>query len=222
MIVERWNGVPFEEPYKKVRDMVRFLRDAFSGDKVSKTYDTFEIQGFRLGVRPEQKPPILVAALREGMLRLAAREADGAIINWLGPDDVPKVMSVLADAAGGEAREVVARIFVCPSENTEAVRAGARYAIAAYMNVPVYAAFQEWIGRAAAAPDQRKLAVVFDELEESLPAVLASRKEEGREFLAFLERQSRRVDLTKAQQNQLRALRDDLAESLGGKEERGH
>jgi len=147
VIVERWNGVPFVEPYKKVRDMVRFLRDAFSGEKVSKTYDTFEIQGFRLGLRPEQTPPILVAALREGMLRLAAREADGAIINWLGPDDVPKVTAVLADAAGGEERELVARIFVCPSENAEVVRAGARYAIAAYMNVPVYAAFQEWVGR---------------------------------------------------------------------------
>jgi probable F420-dependent oxidoreductase len=147
VIVERWNGVPFVEPYKKVRDMVRFLRDAFSGEKVTKTYDTFEIQGFRLGVRLEQQPPILVAALREGMLRLAAREADGAIINWLAPDDVPKVTSVIAEAAGGAEREVVARIFVCPSENTEVVRAGARYAIAAYMNVPVYAAFQEWIGR---------------------------------------------------------------------------
>jgi probable F420-dependent oxidoreductase len=147
VIVERWNGVPFVEPYKKVRDMVRFLRDAFSGEKVTKSYDTFEIQGFRLGVHPEKPPPILVAALREGMLRLAAREADGAIINWLGPDDVPQVMSVIADAAAGEEREVVARIFVCPSENIEAVRAGARYAIAAYMNVPVYAAFQEWIGR---------------------------------------------------------------------------
>jgi probable F420-dependent oxidoreductase len=147
VIVERWNGVPFVEPYKKVRDMVRFLRDAFSGEKVTKSYDTFEIQGFRLGVHPEQPPPILVAALREGMLRLAAREADGAIINWLGPDDVPQVMSVIAEAAAGEEREVVARIFVCPSENIETVRAGARYAIAAYMNVPVYAAFQEWIGR---------------------------------------------------------------------------
>jgi probable F420-dependent oxidoreductase len=147
VIVERWNGVPFVEPYRKVRDMVRFLRDAFSGEKVTRAYDTFEIQGFRLGVRPEQPPPILVAALREGMLRLAAREADGAIINWLGPDDVPKVASVINEAAGGEEREVVARIFVCPSENTEAVRAGARYAIAAYMNVPVYAAFQEWVGR---------------------------------------------------------------------------
>ena len=147
VIVERWNGVPFVEPYRKVRDMVRFLRDAFTGEKISKAYDTFEIQGFRLGVHPEQTPPILVAALREGMLRLAAREADGAIVNWLGPDDVPTVASVIAEAAGGEEREIVARIFVCPSENTEAVRAGARFAIAAYMNVPVYAAFQDWIGR---------------------------------------------------------------------------
>ena len=86
VIVERWNGVPFVEPYKKVRDVVRFLRDALSGEKVSHQYDTFKVDGFRLGVRPEHTPPILVAALREGMLRLAAREGDGAIINWLSPN----------------------------------------------------------------------------------------------------------------------------------------
>ena len=147
VIVERWNGVPFEEPFRKVRDMVRFLRDAFEGDKVSKVYDTFEIQGFRLGIRPEQAPRIVVAALREGMLKMAGRESDGAITNWLGPDDVPQVAAALAEGAGGEDRELVARIFVCPSENAEVVRAGARRAIAAYMNVPVYAAFQEWLGR---------------------------------------------------------------------------
>ena len=147
VIVERWNGVPFEEPYKKVRDVVRFLRDAFSGEKVTKQYDTFEIQGFRLGIRPEQTPPVVVAALREGMLKMAGREADGAITNWLGPDDVPTVAAALREGAGGEDRELVARIFVCPSENADVVRAGARRAIAAYMNVPVYAAFQEWLGR---------------------------------------------------------------------------
>jgi probable F420-dependent oxidoreductase len=147
VIVERWNGVPFVEPYKKVRDMVRFLRDAFSGEKVTRAYDTFEVQGFRLGVRLDQTPPILVAALREGMLRLAGREGDGVIVNWLAPHDVTRVAGVVRDAAGGDEREVVARIFVCPSANTEVVRAGARFAIAAYMNVPVYAAFQEWLGR---------------------------------------------------------------------------
>ena len=147
VIVERWNGVPFEEPYKKVRDVVRFLRDALSGDKVSQRYDTFEVQGFRLGVRPEQPPPILIAALREGMLRLAGREADGAIINWLAPEDVPTVVGVVNGAAAGAEREIVARIFCCPSENSEVVRAGAKFAIAAYLNVPVYAEFHRWLGR---------------------------------------------------------------------------
>jgi alkanesulfonate monooxygenase SsuD/methylene tetrahydromethanopterin reductase-like flavin-dependent oxidoreductase (luciferase family) len=98
-------------------------------------------------VRPEQTPPILVAALREGMLKLAGREGDGAIINWLSPDDVPKVAAVVRDAAGGEEKEIVCRIFVCPSENADVVRAAGRFAIAAYLNVPVYAEFHRWLGR---------------------------------------------------------------------------
>ena len=147
VIVEKWNGVPFVEPYKRVRDVVRFLHDAFTFEKVTKQYDTFKVDGFRMSIRPRVKPTILVAALREGMLRLGAREADGVIINWLSPEDVRKVVSVVHDAAEGAEREVVARIFVCPSENTEVVRAGARFAIAAYMNVPVYAEFHRWMGR---------------------------------------------------------------------------
>ena len=147
VIVEKWNGVPFVEPYKRVRDVVRLLHDAFTFEKVTKQYDTFKVDGFRMSIRPRVKPTILVAALREGMLRLGAREADGVIINWLSPEDVRKVVSVVHDAAEGAEREVVARIFVCPSENTEVVRAGARFAIAAYMNVPVYAEFHRWMGR---------------------------------------------------------------------------
>ena len=147
VIVERWNGVPFEEPYKKVRDVVRFIKDALEGEKIKKSYDTFEINGFRMAIQPEHKPPVLVAALREGMLRLAGREGDGAIINWLSADDVAKVVPIVTDAAGGDDREIVARIFCCPSENTEVVRAAAKFAIAAYLNVPVYAAFHDWLGR---------------------------------------------------------------------------
>lgn len=178
VIVERWNGVPFENPYKRVRDMVRFLRDALSGEKVSASYDSFTIDGFRLGVRPEVRPPILVAALREQMLRLAGRESDGAIINWLAPEDVPTVAGVVSDAAGGERREIVARVFVCPSDNSEVVRSAARFAIAAYLNVPVYARFQEWLGRgpalqgmwdAWAAGDRKAaLAEISDEVVDAL------------------------------------------------------
>jgi probable F420-dependent oxidoreductase len=142
VIVERWNGIPFEEPYKRTRDVVRFLRLAFTGEKVDAEFETFRVKGFRLGRPPAVIPPILVAALRPGMLRLAGRQGDGAIINWLGPDDVPKVVAEV-----GPGKEIVARIFVIPSEDTDAVRAAGRRMVAAYLNVPVYAAFHEWLGR---------------------------------------------------------------------------
>ena len=93
------------------------------------------------------QPPILVAALREGMLRLAGREADGAIINWLSADDVQAGGADRAAGRGGSEKEIVARIFVCPTTDTDTVRGMAKFAIAAYLNVPVYAAFHEWLGR---------------------------------------------------------------------------
>lgn len=145
VIVERWNDIPFEEPYKRTRDMVRFLRSALAGEKVDQSYDTFQVRGFRLARPPAVTPPILVAALRPGMLRLAGREADGAVINWLGAGDVPKVVAEV-----GPGKEVVARVFVFPTEDRDTVRMVGRRMVAAYLNVPVYAAFHEWLGRGEA------------------------------------------------------------------------
>lgn len=145
VIVERWNGMEFDRPYARVRDTVRFLRSALSGEKVTETYETFAIRGFRLKTLPPEPVPILVAALREGMLRLAGREGDGAIINWLSADDVLRVAPIVRQF--GEDKEIAARIFVAPSTDTETVRNLGRFAIAAYLNVPVYRAFHEWLGR---------------------------------------------------------------------------
>jgi probable F420-dependent oxidoreductase len=149
VIVEGWNGIPFESPYERTRDMVRFLRAAMAGEKVSQEFDTFRVRGFKLRALPPEPVPILVAALREGMLRLAGREADGAIINWLSAEDVKTVAPIVQNAArDGGKREVVARIFVAPSADAASVRAAGKFAIAAYLNVPVYAAFHDWLGRA--------------------------------------------------------------------------
>ena len=141
VIVENWNGIPFDEPYKKTRDMVRFLKAALTGEKVAQSFETLTSKGFRLGRKPPSIPPILVAALRPGMLKLAGTEGDGAIINWLSADDVKQVAPFV------NGKEIVARIFVCPSTDADTVRTFGRMAIAAYLNVPVYAAFHEWLGR---------------------------------------------------------------------------
>ncbi len=142
VIVENWNGIPFDKPYQRVRDTVRFLRAALSGERVTEDYETFSVKGFRLGGAVDPMPPILVAGLRPGMLRLAGREGDGAIINWLSPADVRTVVEHV-----GEGKEIVARIFVLPTEDPDVVRAVGRRSIAAYLNVPVYAKFHEWLGR---------------------------------------------------------------------------
>jgi probable F420-dependent oxidoreductase len=146
VIVERWNDIPFDKPYQRTRDVVRFLRAAMRGEKMSEELETFKTRGFKVGRVPEVQPKIMVAGLREGMLRLAGRESDGAIINWLSAEDVATVAPVVQEAGGG-GKEIVARIFVCPSEDAETVRNMGRFAIAAYLNVPVYAAFHEWLGR---------------------------------------------------------------------------
>ena len=142
VIVERWNAMSFDKPYQRVRDTIRFLRRALTGEKVDEEYETFRVRGFRLGIPVPEQPPILVAALREGMLRLAGREGDGAIINWLSADDVKTVAPHV-----GEGKEIAARIFVFPVDDAGLARAVGKRAIASYLTVPVYAAFHEWLGR---------------------------------------------------------------------------
>lgn len=190
VIVERWNGLAFDKPYQRVRDTVRFLRVALSGEKVTEDYETFSVRGFRNGIVPEQQPPILVAALRQGMLRLAGREGDGAIINWLAADDVATVAPYVHE--GGPGKEIVARIFVAPTTDTDKVRALGRYAIAAYLTVPVYAEFHRWLGREemlqpmwdlwAAGDRKAALEVIPDELVDQL--IVHGSPEQCRDHLA--------------------------------------
>ncbi|HUD17830.1 MAG TPA: LLM class F420-dependent oxidoreductase [Acidimicrobiales bacterium] len=173
VIVSRWNGIEFAEPYKRARDTIRFLRSALAGEKVDHEYDTFTVRGFRLARPVEHPPPLFLAALRPGMLRLAGREADGAILNWLSAEDVATVKPEL-----GSDIPVAARIFVIPTEDTETARAIGRRMIAAYLNVGVYAAFHRWLGRgpdlepmwtAWQAGDRKgALAAIPDEVVDSL------------------------------------------------------
>lgn len=146
-MVEGWHDRAFERPASRTIDTIRFLRRALAGEKVSDTFDTFSVKGFALERPPVEPPPLLVAALRPRMLRAAGAEADGVVLNWLSSGDVGRVVPVVEGAAGGARREIVARIFVCPSSDADAVRAAARRLIAGYLTVPVYADYHRWLGR---------------------------------------------------------------------------
>jgi probable F420-dependent oxidoreductase len=151
VIVGNWNGIAFEEPYKRSRDVLRVVKSALAGERVDGTFDTFRIKRFKLERAPAVVPPVLLAALRPQMLKLAGREADGAILNWLASTDVARCI----DSIGNTDADVVARIFVCPTDDATYARNLGRTLISTYLTVPAYAAFHDWLGRGAAlAPMQ--------------------------------------------------------------------
>jgi probable F420-dependent oxidoreductase len=184
VIVEDWNGIKLTRPYQRARDTLLFLRTALAGEKVSAEYETFAVSGFRLDPPPAPPPGLALAALRPGMVRLAASLADGAITNWLAPSDVPAVRAV-----AGPDCELIARLFVCPTADAGLARQIGRRLLAAYLIVPVYAAFHVWLGRgevlrpmqdAWAAGDRKgALAAIPDHVVDEL--VVHGRPEDCRE-----------------------------------------
>ena len=134
-IVEGWNGLPFERPLAKISDTVDFLDAALAGDRTS--------TGFKLEQAPSTPPPIILAALRGKMLRLAVEKGSGAFTNFLPLSGLEKVVAGLDGAP--DDFELLCRFFCLPGER-EQVEPLARFMFASYITVPVYAAFYRWLG----------------------------------------------------------------------------
>jgi probable F420-dependent oxidoreductase len=134
-IVEGWNRMPFERPLTRIAETVDFLDAAFAGERTT--------TGFKLEQPPAEPPPIVLAALRGKMLRLAVERAAGAFTNFLPLAGLPKVAEQLEGAPDGF--ELLCRFFCIPGER-EQTEPLARFMFASYITVPVYEAFFRWLG----------------------------------------------------------------------------
>jgi alkanesulfonate monooxygenase SsuD/methylene tetrahydromethanopterin reductase-like flavin-dependent oxidoreductase (luciferase family) len=131
VIVERWNAIPFRRPLAKVEETVVYLRTVLAGERGP--------GGFKLAAPPRQPVPIMLAALREPMLRLAARVADAAFTNFLPLSHVGQVV----DAFAAPDKELACRFF---SFHGPAALETAKRTFVAYATVPVYTEFFRWLG----------------------------------------------------------------------------
>ena len=134
-IVEGWNGIPFEKPLSKVAETLDFLQPALAGERTA--------NGFKLESAPAEPVPIILAALRGKMLRLAVERTQGAFTNYLPLSGLPKVVAELDGAPEGF--ELLCRFFCIPGSREEAEPI-ARFMFASYVTVPVYANFFRWLG----------------------------------------------------------------------------
>ena len=130
-----WNKLEFSRPLSRVEETIDFLRPALAGERTE--------TGFKLEQAPPEPVPIIVAALRGKMLRLAVAKGDGAFTNFLPLAGLPQVVEQLEGAAEGF--ELLCRFFCLPGER-EQVEPLARFMFASYVSVPVYAAFFRWLG----------------------------------------------------------------------------
>lgn len=151
-IVENWNGLKFARPATRVREMAMFLRQALAGERVVFEGKTLSVNGYRLSRVPSPPVPIHIAALREGMLRVAGEVGDGVTLNWLAATDVPKSVAVVREAARAAGRdpgsiEVVARLMVNVDPPGDEADTFCRRHITAYLTVGVYEQFHRWLGR---------------------------------------------------------------------------
>ncbi|MDQ3572871.1 MAG: LLM class flavin-dependent oxidoreductase [Actinomycetota bacterium] len=138
-IVEGWNGIPFEKPYTKVSETLDYLKIALAGERAR--------GGFKFEAAPAQPIPIVLAALRGRMLRLAVEKADGAFTNFLPLSGLPQVVKGIDGAPAGF--ELLCRFFCLPGER-EQVEPIARFMFSSYITVPVYEAFYRWLGHGEA------------------------------------------------------------------------
>jgi len=182
VIVERWNGIPFEKPLSRMRAALETLRPVLAGERGP--------GGFRLEQPPATPPPLVVAALRGKMLALAAQLADGAFTNFLPLSGARQV----AEAFGARGKQLACRFFNVPTSAEEGLPI-ARRLFVAYATVPVYAEFFRWLGwseridpmvEAWHGGDRaRAVELVPDELVREIFVFGASREEQHERLAAF-------------------------------------
>ena len=123
VIVEQWGGVPFESPYRKVRDVNRLVQAMLTGEKVVAELETAKSNGFRL-----------VAASSRRHRRSTSRRCASACCGWRAQSrtarsstgcrasDVPQCVAAAQEGRGEAGKdpdklEIVCRIFVCMTED---------------------------------------------------------------------------------------------------------
>ena len=137
VIVERWNEMPFEKPLTRMREAVPVLREVLAGGRGP--------GGFKLETPPAQPVPIVLAALRDRMLRLGGELGDGTFVNFL---PLSAAEHVVARVREGEAAAARARPRSSAASSASPATGIdiARFMFAAYATVPVYEAFFRGLG----------------------------------------------------------------------------
>ena len=155
IIVSGWNGLHFEKPLSRVRDMLVATRSMLEGEKSNFDLETLHSHGYR---QPplERQVPFYVAGLRSRMIEMGAQNAEGVIFNLWPRQAIGKLLDhvrIGAERGGKDPRsvEIVNRIIVFVTDDKARARELFRSQFAPYFATGVYSAYLSEIGYAEVA-----------------------------------------------------------------------
>jgi probable F420-dependent oxidoreductase len=126
-LAERLRGHTYDRPLTRMREYLAAYRAAiYKGPMAEGAGD----------------PPILIAAIRERMLRLAATDADGAFPYLVTPKRLAWTRGVLDEAAVGRERQPILAVTMPAvlQADPDSARTAARAYLAPYLRTPAYQA----------------------------------------------------------------------------------
>ncbi len=140
-----WHGVDHRRPLTAAAETLTILRTLLTGGRSDTDGEVVSSRGLELELTPlPDPPPLYLAAMGPRMLALAGERADGALLNWAGPDEVARAGGrVRGAAAAGPTPEVATYVRVAVDPDRPAARAALARELGGYCALPNYAAHLE-------------------------------------------------------------------------------
>ncbi len=129
---DRISGVAGVEEYLTV------VKDLLSGETVEYHGEHIHIDGARLGLPATGEIPVVVAALGPLMAGVAARSADGVLLNWSSPDQLTATAQELRAKVGKRPFRISAYVRVACHPDGSKARDALAAELASYLRLPDY------------------------------------------------------------------------------------
>ncbi len=151
MVIEHMYGYSFDRPASYMEEYLTALGPLLHGEQTDADTERLKTH-LKLEVADVTPPGLIVAALGERMLHLAAEHADGTATWMTGPTTLAEhTIPTLRAAAGGADKRVVAALPVVVTDDAAAAKARAAEAFKIYGVLPSYRAMLDREG--AAGPE---------------------------------------------------------------------
>lgn len=172
LVIEGMFGYSFDRPASFMEEYLQALSPLLRGERADSVTERLTTR-LTLDIAAPEPPGLVVAALGERMIGLAARYADGTVTWMTGEKTLADhTVPTMRAADGGADKRVVAALPVAVTDDVAAAKALAAKLFVIYGQLPSYRAMLDREG--AAGPEDVAIIGSADEVTERITAMIAS------------------------------------------------